>query len=313
MTQATSTEAGVVAAHERRLPVLDPLLPTTHPLVRRDPADLTLLAGGGMALLRRERPDPASFLANWGAAEQHQLVARVGGAAPVAAMDALLDQARDRVLAHASAHDPDTEVNLTWPTRDVAMTRVFLAHGLVPATVIAARPADRPSPDAATGARVRPIGAADLDDATSLWLEELRWDAQFGKAVERPSAAAAIRQELTGLLVGDRPRAWIAEAAGQVAGLLVLEPPEHAGWVAPLTSSAPAAYLSCLVVTAGRRGSGAGAALVRQAHGALDAAGVAVTLLHYAALNPLSGPFWHRSGYRPLWTIWHTRPASTLR
>jgi hypothetical protein len=30
----------------------------------------------------------------------------------------------------------------------------------------------------------------------------------------------------------------------------------------------------------------------------------AVTLLHYAALNPLSAPFWHRSGYRPLSTRW---------
>jgi hypothetical protein len=24
-------------------------------------------------------------------------------------------------------------------------------------------------------------------------------------------------------------------------------------------------------------------------------------------------PFWHRMGYRPLWTTWETRPAATLR
>jgi hypothetical protein len=55
-----------------------------------------------------------------------------------------------------------------------------------------------------------------------------------------------------------------------------------------------------------------GAALVRRGHGDLDAAGVDVTLLHYAGLNPLSGPFWHRCGYRPLWTGWQARPASRL-
>ena len=52
---------------------------------------------------------------------------------------------------------------------------------------------------------------------------------------------------------------------------------------------------------------------VDAAHRALDTAGVAVTLLHYAQTNPVSGPFWHRAGYRPLWTSWQARPAHTLR
>jgi hypothetical protein len=33
------------------------------------------------------------------------------------------------------------------------------------------------------------------------------------------------------------------------------------------------------------------------------------TTLHYATMNPLSGPFWHRWGYRSLWTLWTRRPA----
>jgi hypothetical protein len=39
---------------------------------------------------------------------------------------------------------------------------------------------------------------------------------------------------------------------------------------------------------------------------------VAVTLLHYEQLNPLSVPFWSRQGYRPLWTAWQATPASAF-
>jgi hypothetical protein len=38
-----------------------------------------------------------------------------------------------------------------------------------------------------------------------------------------------------------------------------------------------------------------------------------LTLLHYSQMNPLSAPFWHRMGYRPLWTTWEARPAASLR
>jgi hypothetical protein len=40
---------------------------------------------------------------------------------------------------------------------------------------------------------------------------------------------------------------------------------------------------------------------------------VGVSVLNYAAMNPLSGPFWHRMGYRPVWTTWEVRPALALR
>ena len=48
-------------------------------------------------------------------------------------------------------------------------------------------------------------------------------------------------------------------------------------------------------------------------HGELDARGIDLTLLHYSQVNPLSAPFWHRMGYRPLWSTWEARPAATLR
>ncbi|MPZ27571.1 MAG: N-acetyltransferase [Micromonosporaceae bacterium] len=158
----------------------------------------------------------------------------------------------------------------------------------MPETVIAARPGGRPVPDpaggAAAGSPVRPIRPDDLDAATGLWLAEVRWDAQFGPATERPSTTRAIRQQLRDVLSRDQPWTWVAEdAAGGPAGLLVVNPPERAEWIARLTSAAPVGYLSCLVVAAGRRGGGLGGALVRQAHAALDAAGVGVTAhRHYA-------------------------------
>lgn len=61
------------------------------------------------------------------------------------------------------------------------------------------------------------------------------------------------------------------------------------------------------------RGGGIGAALVRHVHGELDARGIDLTLLHYAQVNPLSAPFWHRMGYRPLWSTWEARAAAALR
>jgi hypothetical protein len=50
------------------------------------------------------------------------------------------------------------------------------------------------------------------------------------------------------------------------------------------------------------------AAVAAKAHELADEAGVAVVLLHYAALSPVSGPLWHRCGYRPVLTGWLRRP-----
>jgi GNAT superfamily N-acetyltransferase len=106
---------------------------------------------------------------------------------------------------------------------------------------------------------------------------------------------------------------WLAERNGRAVGLLVAQPPQDAGWIAGLTSRSPAAYLQTMFVEGQERGTGIGAALVRNLHARLDGMGVAVTLLHHSQVNPLSAPFWYRMGYRPLWTSWEARPASALR
>ena len=106
---------------------------------------------------------------------------------------------------------------------------------------------------------------------------------------------------------------WLAEWDGRVVGLIAAEPPPEAGWIAPAFAISPIAYIECLGVDPAARGRGVGTALLATAHHALDAVGVAGTVLHHAAPNPRSTPFYYRHGYRPAYTIWEVRPARALR
>jgi GNAT superfamily N-acetyltransferase len=127
---------------------------------------------------------------------------------------------------------------------------------------------------------------------------------------ERPNTAQLIRAKY---LADNRPWSWLAEVDGTPVGLLNVLDPDHAPWASGVSSAGRAAYLSDLMVLPGRRGAGAGTALVRHVHRELDRAGFNAVLLHYLGMNPLAGPFWHRCGYRPLHTSWEVRPASHLR
>jgi GNAT superfamily N-acetyltransferase len=88
--------------------------------------------------------------------------------------------------------------------------------------------------------------------------------------------------------------------------------PSPATWIAGMAPGVTA-YLQTMFVRPGERSGGTGMALVRHVHDELDARGIDLTLLHYAQVNPLSAPFWHRMGYRSLWSAWEARPASALR
>jgi len=156
-----------------------------------------------------------------------------------------------------------------------------------------------------------PVGA--MDDAVDLFLTEVRWGAQFGGPGERASTARAARELYREMLAPTEPWMWLAESAGRTVGLVTVTPPAHAGVAASVTAPGDVAYLGCAAVVSDRRGTGVGAAPVRHAHAALDRTGVDFTVLQYSPLNPLSAPFWHRCGYRPLWTRWDAEPASRLR
>jgi hypothetical protein len=101
----------------------------------------------------------------------------------------------------------------------------------------------------------------------------------------------------------------LAEVDGRLVGALSADRPEANDWLTPFTDMHPIGYLRMAGRAddrgAGRRTDGRGAPRVRWG-------GHACTL-HYALLNPRSGPFWHRMGYRPLWTGWKASPAAALR
>jgi GNAT superfamily N-acetyltransferase len=116
-----------------------------------------------------------------------------------------------------------------------------------------------------------------------------------------------------GRSAGPRSWTWLAERDGTAVGMLYAQRPESSSWIAPMVRLTPATYLMLMFVQSSERGSGVGAAMVSRLHREIADTGVAVTLLHYAQVNPLSVPFWSQQDYRPLWTIWEAKPASAIR
>jgi len=321
----------------QRWHAMDPLLPAAPGLPPGCGTELAAAGPGGEPLAagtcEHWQGAPGSLDLTWGAARRYRLNPRVAApalTAATAALDELLTRWRDHLSAVPEASEPDTAAIIDWPSRDVAGAQVLLGHGLAPRAVIAARPggrapgaaaAGRPRPDGTAGrparlppgTRIRRAMLADLDAVVRLGMATIRFDAHFGTVVERPWTAGGLRQQAAGLL--DRPDTWtwLAERDGTPVGLLYAEPPQDTAWIAPMTAAAPVCYLELMYLHPGERGSGTAPALVEQLHREADAAGVAATLLHYEQVNPLSGPFWSRQGYRPLWISWEARPALTLR
>ena len=270
--------------------------------------------------------DPESLELTWGAARRFQLTARVGGPDVGALLDGLLQMWHVH-LAGAHGIDDDSAAVVVWPSRDIDGIRTLLGRGFAPRGIVAARgsivvgvsasPAGRAQTPAQTTPApprfaIRRAGPADTEAVVRLGLEVIRYDAHFGGVVERPSTAPALRSELAAMLSEPECWIWLAERDHNPAGVLIAERPP-AQWIAPLVAAAPVAYNMLTFVSSADRGTGVSAALVDCFHEAANRAGVPLTLLHYEDANPLSAPFWARHGYRPLWTSWEARPASTMR
>ena len=218
--------------HDTRLGLLDPLLPASRQLPVPGPGDVALEVAGGRGLARLVKADPSTLEATWNPAEQHVLTAHVGGDDPVASMAALLvrwaEVVRDR------AGNSDSAAALTWPSRDVAMTRLFLHHGLAPASVLAIRPAGRVSPVGTTDVVVRRSTGADVETAVALELELVRWNQRLGQMTERPNTAELIRAKYAS---ANPPWFWLAEVGAEPVGLLTVLDPQRTPWPSELTSS----------------------------------------------------------------------------
>jgi GNAT superfamily N-acetyltransferase len=307
----------------RRWRAIDPLLP--------DPAALPAGCGeplvvsgdngrvAGLGVCVHHHVPPQSLNQTWGAADRFTLVPRLPGQDAGPAADLLLAQWRDHLAGIGASRGPDTSAGVVWPSLDITGVQALLRHGLQPLTVIAAR--TRPSappaqPRGAFGVTIRAAGPADEEQVLDLELRLIRYDMHFGGPVWRQATPRLVRDEIRNSLTRPGTWTWLAErtgSPGRAVGLLVAQPPPDAAWISGMTCLSPAAYLQTMFVDASERGTGVGAALVRNLHARLDTAGVAVTLLHHSQVNPLSAPFWYRMGYRPLWTSWEARPANALR
>jgi GNAT superfamily N-acetyltransferase len=265
--------------------------------------------------------EAGSLELTWGAARRFQLTARAGGvdgADVTNALDELLARWGEHLKNVPAAHDADTAAVVAWPSRDVEAASALLRRGFAPLAVVAARITDRDenrggAEAVPAGVRIRRAGPADIDAVVRLGLVVVRYDANFGGVVERPSTTQALEREAAILLTGPQPWVWLAERGGVPVGMVAAERPERASWIAPMTYSQSVSYLLLAGVDPAERGQGIGAALATRLDAEVAAAGVPLTLLIYAQLNPLSGPFWSRQGYRPLWTYWEARPASAVR
>jgi GNAT superfamily N-acetyltransferase len=313
------TASGLSQRAARRLAAIDPLL-AAPPVPAGCGAELAVTGPDGpvaaLGTCEHWAGEPESLELTWGAARRFQLTPQIAGPDVAAPLDELLARWRGHLGAVPEAAGEDTAVVLTWPTRDADGPRTLLRHGLAPRAVIAARAAGRRSPAVVPldpGVRIRRAGPADLDAVVRLGMETIRYDAHFGTVIERPGTPGALSSEAARVLAAPDPWVWLAERDGAAIALLYAERPELAGWIAPMVQAEPVAYVELMDVLPGERGAGVAGALVEQLHRAVDDAGVAVTLLHYEQVNPLSGPFWSQQGYRPLWTTWEARPASTLR
>jgi GNAT superfamily N-acetyltransferase len=302
---------------------MDPLLPEPKDLPEEGcgtPIKASAKDGSlaGLAVCRHQHVPADSLSQTWNTATRFTLTMRLREADTRAAADDLLTQWRDHLAdlpEPEEAREDDTSAVVTWPSRDVTGITALIKHALQPISVIAVRRAGLPTPKhgETPDLAIRHAEPADQDTVTELELGVIHYDAHFGAAFPRPATPKLVR-EATRKNLEQRPDwTWLAERRGRPVGLAVVEPPAEAEWIAGLARPGRTAYLASMFLSPEERGAGTGARLITSVHDALDARGIDLTLLHYAQLNPLSGPFWHRMGYRPLWSTWAALPASTLR
>jgi predicted N-acetyltransferase YhbS len=273
----------------------------------------------GVGAVLREQPAGDDVRLTYTAADHHQLMAYVGGPDPGGALDRLLSQWREDVAA-ARDLGGDSSAVVAWPSRDTVVQGALVRHGLAPLAGLGVRPARAPTAltaeDTGSGGAVRVrLGTPDdIEAVFQLRMGEVRWATQFGLTTFRPHTEARIREEVVSDLTDEDVWTWVAERGGDTVGTVVIAPPPvKSAWVSWMVNASPVAYVSCLSVVPGQRGTGVGTLLAGAAHRRLDDSGVAALLGYYSLANPLSVPFWNRLGFRPLWTMWETRPVTTLR
>lgn len=303
-------------AQYARFAALDPLLPGTAPTPDGDTLTAALPDGRLVpGILLHTVNEPGSVTSLWSARDTWELFPVVGGAAAVG-VDALLRVWRAR-MDQFDVPTTDSATVVTWPSRDVEVSQTLLHHGLVPLSVLAVRPPDpvpRTRASESSAIRIRRARLTDLDVAVRISLIELAYSAMSGSTLMRSDAVELKRRSLGCHITAGDP-VWIAELEGVPVGLAETwlthaDPESTRRFPVPVGRWG---FVNAVSVLPEARGAGVGQRLMAVAHRALLRAGALGSYLYYNPPNPLSTVFWHRQGYRPLWTVWEVRPATALR
>lgn len=271
----------------------------------------TVTAAGARVggLLQRHIHSDGSIELLWSAADNWQLFPDIGETG-TEGMDALLRAWRERLGGERPG--PDSSCTVNWPSHDAEAIRAFLDHGFVPISTLAVRMAE-PVEGGADGVTVRRAEPADFDDVLALAVATFDYTGLVGSR-QRGNTAELIAPQLSRKLAEGGP-VWLAELGGTVAGLAECDwiDSTPGSWAAELLSHGHWGYVNSVTTSPWARGRGVGRTLMALAHNEFHRAGAIGTYLYYNPPNPLSSVFWHRQGYRPLWTMWEVRPASALR
>ncbi|GAB3137391.1 GNAT family N-acetyltransferase [Amycolatopsis sp. NPDC004378] len=305
----------IATDHSARLASVDPLLPGSSPFEAAENAVVLEVATGDSAasgLASRIQVDQDAPNAPWRALTEHRLDLQLAGPQPAGVLDALLTRWDEHLRAVAARGDTETAAVVPRASRDGAGAREMLHHGFAPLRVIAVRPSERmlpATPLGTPGVKIRRGEPGDLETAVALGMELHSYDAQYGTVNWREGVEDILAKDLAEKLDRPEPAVWIAELYGRPLGMVNVQHPGETGWISDRVAAGRVGYLSSLAVAKEARSSGVGTALATHAHQVLDEEGADVVLLHHAAANPLSTPFWYAQGYRPLWTYWQRRPA----
>ena len=307
-------KAALSAWHDRERS-LDPQLPVRTP--ERGAAEIVVSGDIGphaLGTVRSELFSEDSAEALWGALQRDAMELWWGG--DRAALGLLLDRWIARTSGDFGPDDEwETAMTLDVPARDSAAAIPLLARGFAPIGVTGIRAGKRGASTGPAIARLRELGydaraatSRDVSLLASLDAELLEHDAQHGGVSVRANAEQLLADSIAERLARDPEWTWVIQDDGNPVGYLSIEinRDHHLAQCAP---GGNVAHIQAMYLRRGVRGGGLGDAVVGLGHGALEEAGYDRVTLGYSAVNPRSGPFWCRQGYRPLWNTWQRRPA----
>ena len=316
---ASEVDESALRAMGERYRAIDPQLPErgfadgARLLVAGDPAH----AYGASTVERFAEADAEAI---WGAARRAALELRWDGDAE--AVEEMLAEwiaeVRPELAGPAPGGDTsdwDSALTVTVPSRDSGLVRPLLSQGFAVVDIEAIR-ITRRAADATgalerlerTGVSLRPATLADAGLIAEMDTELLEHETQHGGVTARPGATDTLRAGIEERLSEDLDWTWIAAQGGVDVGYLSIEVGKDRH-LERVSGGGPVAFVQAMYLRPGVRGGGIGEAIVDFGHGRLEEAGYDRILLNYSALNPRSGPFWCRMGYRPLWSVWQRRPA----